>query len=229
MAQLKIALEVEETSFIDTFDAPLSDRSRMLYEELLSATKESGTKFTRLAYKAGESAIRQILANRDYGLWEDYLSALKALGTAGAAVRSLAVSVARFVMGGRKVNKEGNGYYFVPTSSFFSSYKVDGDTVWEFDFKDSDPKEAVAEALQFARDNKGKLFCFDLKREPVKKGPLDAFADRARDIRFTLASDSKKDRAAKKRILDQIADSGLSEEQFGKALALLARIKNVSK
>lgn len=228
MAQLKIDL-TSEVSFIDEFDAPLSERSRQIYEELLSATKESGTKFTRLAYKAGESAIRQILANRDYGLWEDYLSALKALGTAGAAVRSLAVSIARFVMGGRKPNKDGDGYYYVPTQSFFTSYRVDGNTVWEFDFKDSDPKTAVAEALQFARDNKGKLFCFELKREPVKKGPLDAFADRARDIRFTLASDSKKDRAAKKRILDQIADSGLSEEQFGKALALLARIKNVSK
>lgn len=229
MSQLKIELSIDETNFVDSHETKLTPEQQALYQELLDAVNTDGKKFTRLAYKAGESAIRQILANKDYGMWENYLAALAALGTAGAAVRSLAVSVARFVMGGRKVNKDGDGYYYVPAMSFFTSYRVDGNTVWEFDFKDSEPNAALEEALQFARTNKGKLFCFDLKREPVKKGPLDAFADRARDIRFTLASDSKKDRANKKRILDQIADSGLTEEQFGKALAILAKIKNVSK
>ena len=227
MATLKIELSQEETSFVATFEESMSAESYALYTELLEAVKTDGKKFTRLAYKAGESAIRAMLARKDFTLWEDYVSALKALGTAGEAVLAYARQLAKFVMGGREAKPDGQGYYFVPAESFFSSYRVDGETVYTFDFDDKDEDACINDALDFARENKGKLFCIELKRKPAKKGPLDAFADRARDIRFTLASTAKKDRAAIKKIKDQVADSGIDMKEFEKVLALLARVKNV--
>lgn len=228
---LNINLSESELDFIATFDTEeeLSDGAQKQFDELKAAMNESGQKFTRLAYKSGESAIRRFLASHDFTLWEDYLTALQNLGSAGKAVRTLAISIARYVCGGRVVNPRG-GYYFRPVATFLTSATMDGVTLWAFVPMASNEK--LEEALDFARTNKGKLFTLQLTREPKKSGPLDALLDAAFKNVYALSQKGSEDKkeAAKARkvenaILDLAADSGIDADKIRAAMHILAGAK----
>lgn len=230
---LNISLTDAELDFVQNFDCAeeLSEGAAKQFEELQAAMKESGQKFTRLAYKSGESAIRRFLASHDFTLWEDYLTALQNLGSAGKAVRSLAISIARFVCGGRVVRANGEGgYYFRPTATFLTSETMDGVTLWAFGpMADND---RLGEALDFARENKGKLFTLQLTREPVKRSPLETMLDAAFKNVYALSRKGSEDKkeAAKARkvenaILDLAADSGIDADKIRAAMQVLAGAK----
>ena len=222
-------LDNNEVATVDSFDAKeLSPEAQKMFDEMKAAMVKDGQSFTRLAYKTGESAIRRFLASNDFLSWESYLEALNGLGTAGKAVRSLAISVARFVCGGRTVKDEKEGsYYFSPAKSFLECATFDSVAIWGFSPLASD--ENVDEALQFARTHKGKLFTLNLQREPNKKGVLDAFLDNAVKLetkRSNLNSEDKKEKAAAKKIeaalIDLAHTSGIPAEHLKAALDLLA-------
>lgn len=224
-------LNASEISVVDSFDSdkPMSDEARRIFDEMKAAMSRDGQSFTRLAYKTGECAIRRFLASQDFLPWESYLEALANLGTAGKAVRSLAISVARFVCGGRVVKDEKEGsYYFSPSRSFLEAATFDGVTIWGFAPMDDD-NSAIEDALSFARSHKGKLFTLNLQREPSRKGPLDAFLDTAMKIelrRSNLNSEDKAEKAKAKKVeaaLVSLAnDSGISVDQLKAALNVLA-------
>lgn len=221
--------ELEHIAMFDTPDEELSEQARTMFDEFQAAMSESGQKFTRLAYKQGESAIRRMLASHDFTLWEDYLDALNSLGSAGKAVRTLAISVARYVCGGRIVNPRG-GYYFRPTATFLQSETMDGITIWSFaPFADN---AKIEEALGFARENKGKLFTLQLTREPVKRGPLDALLETSLKLEIAKSrksSEDKKEQARAKKIENALAElateTGIELAQLKGALATLAAAK----
>ena len=222
-------LDNNEISIVDSFDAKtLSPEAQRLFNEMKAAMVKDGVSFTRLAYKTGESAIRRFLASGDFMPWEAYLEALNGLGTAGKAVRSLAISVARFVCGGRTVKDEKEGsYYFSPAKSFLEAATFDGVTIWGFSPMVTDAFHA--EALDFARANKGRLFTLNLQREPARKGVLDSFLDTAVKIetrRSNLTSDDKAEKAKAKKIEAALVDlanmSGIPAEHLRAALDLLA-------
>lgn len=218
---LSFEFENAELTAIDNFEKPLSAQSQKLYNELLEATKTSGKTFTKLAYKAGESAMRNFLANNSPTMWEDYMDALAALGPAGRAVKALAMQVFKYICGGRTPDKE-SGYYFAPSMSWFYATRVEGVTVYELAPKTDEERKA---ALEIARTYKGKLFNLEMKREPHKAGPLDSMAKKAREVRFLLAGTDKKDASKRAKVRNQLADSGLSEKDFDKVLAFLSKIK----
>ena len=229
MTALNISLSYAELSFIENFDTTeeLSEGATRQFNELKAAMNESGQKFTRLAYKSGESAIRRFLASHDFTLWEDYLTALQNLGSAGKAVRSLAISIARFVCGGRVARGEQGGWYFRPTATFLTSATMDGVTLWAFG--PMADNERINEALDFARENKGKLFTLTLTREPKKVGPLDSLLDAAFKNVYALSRKGSEDKkeAAKARkvenaILDLAADSGIDADKIRAAMQILA-------
>lgn len=232
MTALNLNLSDNELAFIENFDSPeeeLSDGAQKQFEELQAAMKESGQKFTRLAYKSGESAIRRFLASHDFTLWEDYLTALQNLGSAGKAVRTLAISVARYVCGGR-VAREKGGYYFRPAATFLTSATMDGVTLWAFGPMASNEK--LEEALQFARENKGKLFTLQLTREPKKSGPLDSLLDTSFKLEVSRSrkqSEDKKEQAKAKKIENALAElaneTGIELAQLQGALQTLAAAK----
>ena len=222
-------LDNNEVATVDSFDAKeLSPEAQKMFDEMKAAMVKDGQSFTRLAYKTGESAIRRFLASNDFLSWESYLEALNGLGTAGKAVRTLAISVARFVCGGRTVKDEKEGsYYFSPSRSFLECAVFDGVAIWGF--SPLATEEAHAEALEFARTHKGKLFTLNLQREPNKKGVLDAFLDNAVKLetkRSNLNSEDKKEKAAAKKIeaalIDLAHTSGIPAEHLRAALDLLA-------
>ena len=223
-------LNSNEISVIETFDSdkPMSEAAQKIFNEMKAAMVKDGQSFTRLAYKTGESAIRRFLASNDFLSWESYLEALNGLGTAGKAVRSLAIAVARFVCGGRTVKDEKEGsYYFSPSRSFLECAVFDGVAIWGFSPLAND--EAHNEALDFARANKGKLFTLNLQREPARKGVLDAFLDNAVKLetrRSNLNSEDKAEKAKAKKIEAALVDlanvSGVPAEHLRAALDLLA-------
>lgn len=222
-------LDSNEVSVVDAFDSKeLSPEAQKMFHEMKAAMVKDGQSFTRLAYKTGESAIRRFLASDDFLPWESYLEALNGLGTAGKAVRSLALSVARFVCGGRTVKDEKEGsYYFSPSRSFLECAVFDGVTIWGFSPVASD--EAHDEALAFARANKGRLFTLNLQREPAKKGVLDSFLDTAVKLetrRSGLSSEDKAEKAKARKIESALIDlanvSGIPAGQLKAALDLLA-------
>lgn len=231
---MSIALNLidSELEHIALFDEEeLSEQARTMFDEFQEAMKESGQKFTRLAYKQGESSIRRMLASRDFTLWEDYLDALNSLGSAGKAVRSLAISIARFVCGGRVARTSGEGgWYFRPTATFLQSETMDGITLWSFaPFADN---AKIEEALDFARENKGKLFTLQLTREPVKRSPLETMLDAAFKNVYALSRKGSEDKreAVKARkvenaILDLAADSGIDADKIRAAMQVLAGAK----
>lgn len=228
---LNLNLVDAELDFIATFDTEeeLSEQASSMFYEFQEAMKESGQKFTRLAYKQGESAIRRMLASHDFTLWEDYLQALQNLGSAGKAVRTLAISVARYVCGGR-VAREKGGYYFRPTATFLTSATMDGVTLWAFGPMSSNEK--IEEALDFARENKGKLFTLQLTREPKKVGPLDSLLDTSFKLevrRSRKDSEDKKEKAKAKKIENALAElaneTGIELAQLKGALQTLAAAK----
>lgn len=181
MSTLNITLEDAAIEFIDSCDnfeapRPLSQESLKQIAELRSAMKRSATDFTRLAYKYGEAAMRRLTC-KDFVQWEQYLTVLGNLGSAGKAVKALAVSVARFAFGGRTPNPKG-GFYFCPNISFLLSMRIEGETVWEFPNL-PDLGKRLQEASAFLREHKGKMFTLPLTREPVKRGPLDTLLDSA--------------------------------------------------
>lgn len=224
-----IGEELEHIAMFDTPDEELSEQARTMFDEFQAAMSESGQKFTRLAYKQGESSIRRMLASHDFTLWEDYLSALQGLGSAGKAVRTLAISVARYVCGGR-VAREKGGYYFRPTATFLQSETMDGITLWSFaPFADN---AKIEEALGFARENKGKLFTLQLTREPKKVGPLDSLLDASFKLevkRSRKDGEDKKEQAKAKKIENALAalakETGIDLAQLKGALQTLAAAK----
>lgn len=232
MAALNINLIGEELDYIAAFDTPdeeLSEQAQSLFDEFQTAMRESGQKFTRLAYKQGESAIRRMLASHDFTLWEDYLQALQNLGSAGKAVRTLAISIARYVCGGR-IAREKGGYYFRPTATFLTSATMEGVTLWAFGPMSSNEK--LEEALQFARENKGKLFTLQLTREPKKSGPLDSLLDTSFKLEVSRSrkqSEDKKEQAKAKKIENALAElaneTGIELAQLQGALQTLAAAK----
>lgn len=218
---LSFEFDEQELSSIDSFEKPVTAGSQKLYNELLEATRKSGKEFTRLAYKTGESAMRNFLANKSSSMWEDYMNALAALGPAGRAVKALATQVFKFICGGRTPDKT-DGYYFAPALSWYHAVRIEGVTMYELAPKTEEEREA---ALKITRDFKGKLFNLELKREPHKAGPLDSMAKKAREVRFLLAGTDKKDASKRAKVRNQLADSGLSEKDFDKVLAFLSKIK----
>lgn len=238
---MSIILDASEISVIDSFDSdkPMSEEARRIFDEMKQAMVKDGQSFTRLAYKTGESAIRRFLASQDFLSWESYLEALANLGTAGKAVRSLAISVARFVCGGRVVKDEKEGsFYFAPSRSFLECAVFDGVAIWGFSPLATDDASAIEDALSFARSHKGKLFTLNLQREPSRKGPLDAFLDTAMKLeikRSGLNSEDKAEKAKAKKVeaaLVSLAnDSGISVDQLKAALNVLAtaRVKALAK
>ena len=232
MAALNLSLlpeEIDQISLFDSAEEELSEQAQNLFNEFQDAMKESGQKFTRLAYKQGESSIRRMLASHDFTLWEDYLSALQGLGSAGKAVRTLAISVARYVCGGR-IAREKGGWYFRPTATFLQSETMEGVTLWSFaPFADN---AKIEEALDFARENKGKLFTLQLTREPKKVGPLDSLLDASFKIevkRSRKDSEDKKEQAKAKKIENALAElakeTDIELAQLKGALQTLAAAK----
>ena len=230
---LNLTLSDAELDNVASFDTPvveLPESVKAMWQEFQSALNESGTKFTRLAYKQGESAIRRFLASKDFSLWEDYLTALANLGSAGKAVRTLAISIARYVCGGRVARGEQGGYYFRPTATFLMSTTMEGVTIWEFATKANDTD--IEEALDFARTNKGKLFTLQLTREPVKRGPLDTLLETSLKLEIAKSrkdSEDKKQAAKARKIENALAElateTGIELEQLKGALATLAAAK----
>lgn len=232
MTALNLSLlpeEIDQISLFDSAEEELSEQAQTMFDEFQAAMKESGQKFTRLAYKQGESSIRRMLASRDFTLWEDYLDALNSLGSAGKAVRTLAISIARYVCGGR-IAREKGGYYFRPTATFLTSETMDGITIWSFaPFADN---AKVEEALDFARENKGKLFTLQLTREPKKVGPLDSLLDTSFKLevrRSRKDSEDKKEKAKAKKIEAALAalasETDIELAQLKGALQTLAAAK----
>lgn len=222
-------LDNSEISVVDAFDSKeLSPEAQRLFNEMKQAMVKDGQSFTRLAYKTGESAIRRFLASSDFAMWENYLDALANLGTAGKAVRTLAISVARFVCGGRVVkDSEEGSFYFAPAKSFLEAATFDGITIWGFSPMATD--ESHDEALDFARKNKGRLFTLNLQREPSRKGVLDAFLDTAVKLetrRSGLSSEDKAEKAKARKVEAALIDlanvSGIPAEHLRAALDLLA-------
>lgn len=175
---LNLNLDANDLNFVESCDTgkALSAAAKQQFDELNAAMQRSATDFTRLAYKFGEAAMRRLTC-KDFSQWNAYLSALGNLGAAGKAVKTLAVSVARFAFGGRTPNPKG-GFYFCPNISFLLSMRIEGETIWEFPNL-PDLGKRLQEASGFLREHKGKMFTLPLTREPVKRGPLDSLLDSA--------------------------------------------------
>lgn len=228
---LNISLSSSDVNFVDSCgkQEEMSAAARQQFDELDAAMRKSATDFTRLAYKYGEASIRRLTC-KDFGPWQDYLAALSALGAAGKAVKSLAMSVARFTFGGRVPNAKSGGWYFRPTSTFLVNFTVDKATVWDF-ANLPDLGKRLQEAAAFAKEHKGKLFTLPLTKEPVKKSPIEGLLDAALKIELVKAGASqedadKKDKAAAKRIDNAFAElaakSGIDLQDLQAACKLLA-------
>lgn len=228
---LNLSLETADLDFVDSLDTfesprPMSQEALKQLAELKSAMKRSGVDFTRLAYKYGEAAMRRLTC-KDFTVWEGYLSALSNLGSAGKAVRSLAVQIARFAFGGRTVNPKG-GFYYSPNISFLVSMRVEGTTVWEFPNL-PDLGKRLQEASAFLREHKGKMFTLPLTREPVKRGPLDSMLDSAlrtevsrTDFVAGNKSAEKKAREIERAFCELAEVSGVDAAKLKAAVTLLA-------